>query len=95
MIIVKFITRLSDEEIRLNILNFIRTIHSNKYDFIDVFYDSEFFGDIGFRFKKRSGQVMGLITVSIKDEDRKSIYIFNEKGYELLDDLLELDEGEI
>ena len=84
-----------DETIRLDILNFIRTIHSNKHDFIDESYDSEFFGDIGMRFKKKSGQVMGLISVNIKSEDRKLIYIFNEKGYELLDDLLELDEAEI
>lgn len=84
-----------DETIRLDILNFIRTIHSNKHDFIDESYDSEFFGDIGMSFKKKSGQVMGLISVNIKSEDSKLIYIFNEKGYELLDDLLELDEAEI
>ena len=85
----------TEEIIKLNILNFIRTIHSNKHDFIDESYDAEFFGDLGMSFKKKSGQVMGLITVNIKSEDRKLIYIFNEKGYELLDDLLELDETEI
>lgn len=84
-----------EEIINLDILNFIRTIHSNKHDFIDESYDAEFFGDLGMSFKKKSGQVMGLITVNIKSEDRKLIYIFNEKGYELLDDLLELDEAEI
>ena len=84
-----------EETIQLDILNFIRTIHSNGHDFIDGSYDTEFFGDLGMSFKKKSGQVMGLITVNIKSEDRKLIYIFNEIGYELLDDLLELDEAEI
>lgn len=84
-----------EETIQLDILNFIRTIHSNKHDFIDESYDTEFFGDIGMTFKKKSGQVMGVITVNIESEDRKLTYIFNERGYELLDDLLELDEAEI
>ena len=84
-----------EDTIKLDILSFIRTIHSNKHDFIDESYDTEFFGDLGMSFKKKSGQVMGLITVNIKSEDRKLIYIFNERGYELLDDLLELDEAEI
>ena len=81
-----------EETIKLDILSFIRTIHSNKRDFIEEFYDAEFFGDVGMTFKKNSGQVMGLITVNIKSQDRKLIYIFNDKGYELLDDLMELNE---
>ena len=78
-----------EETIKLDILNFIGAIHANKRDFIDESYDSEFFGDIGMTFKKRSGQVMGVIAVNIKSEDRELTYIFNEQGYELLDDLLE------
>ncbi len=84
-----------EETIQLDILNFIRTIHSNGHDFIDEFYDAEYFGDIGMTFKKKSGQVMGIITVNIKSEDKKLTYIFNDKGYELLDDLLELSELEL
>lgn len=84
-----------EDTIKLDILNFIRTIYSNKHEFIDESYDTEFFGDIGMTFKKKSGQVMGVITVNIQSEDRKLTYIFNEQGYELLDDLLTLDEAEI
>lgn len=84
-----------EETIKLDILNFIRTIHSNNHNFIDEFYDAEYFGDVGMTFKKKSGQVMGVITVNIKSEDKKIIYIFNEQGYELLEDLLELDQAEI
>lgn len=84
-----------EDTIKLDILNFIRTIHSNKHDFIDEFYDAEYFGDVGMTFRKNSGQVVGVITVDIKSEDRKLTYIFNENGYELLDDLLELNEAEI
>ncbi|NLC66587.1 MAG: hypothetical protein GX752_06580 [Clostridium sp.] len=84
-----------EETIKLDILNFIRVIHSNGHDFIDAFYDAEYFGDIGMTFKKMSGQVMGIITVNIKSEGRKLTYIFNDKGYELLDDLLELSELEL
>lgn len=40
-------------------------------------------------FRKKSGQAMGLITVTVDGEARK--YVFNDKGYELLEDLLELE----
>jgi hypothetical protein len=39
-------------------------------------------------FRKNSGQVMGLITATIDGEVRK--YVFNDKGYEPLEDLLDL-----
>lgn len=39
-------------------------------------------------FKKNPGQVMGLITATINGEVRK--YVFNDKGYESLDDLIKL-----
>lgn len=38
--------------------------------------------------RKNAGQVMGLITATANSEIQK--YVFNEKGYELLVDLLEL-----
>lgn len=77
-----------EEQIKFNILNFIRTIHLNKQDFIQESYNTKFFGDLPMTFKKKGGQVMGLITVSIKNEEQ--IYIFNDHGYEPMDDLLEL-----
>jgi hypothetical protein len=42
-------------------------------------------------FIKNAGQVMGLITATINGEVRK--YIFNDKGYEPLEDLLKLIES--
>lgn len=78
-----------DDQIKFNILNFIRTIHLNEQDFIEESYDTEFFGELPMTFRKDEGQVMGLITVTVNGEVRK--YIFNDQGYELLEDLLELE----
>ena len=80
-----------DDKIKANILNFIRTIHLNGDNFIESIYGSEFFGELPMTFKKKPGQVMGLITATISGEVRK--YVFNDKGYEQLDDILELLAG--
>ena len=77
-----------EDQVKVNILNFIRTIYLNEQDFIDSAYGTEFFGDLPMTFKKRSGQVMGLITATVNGDVRK--YIFNDQGYEGLEDLLEL-----
>ena len=77
-----------EDEIKFNILNFIRTIHLDELDFIESSFGSEFFGELPMTFQKKPGQVMGLITATINGEVRK--YVFNDKGYEKLDDLLEL-----
>ena len=77
-----------EEQIVFNILNFIRTIHLNELDFIESSFGSEFFGELPMTFQKNSGQVMGLITATINGEVRK--YVFNDKGYEPLEDLLKL-----
>ncbi|HPF17794.1 MAG TPA: hypothetical protein P5107_12735 [Thermotogota bacterium] len=77
-----------EEKIQFNILNFIRTIHLNGLDFIESSFGSEYFGELPMTFQKKPGQVMGLITATINGEVRK--YVFNDKGYEKLDDLLEL-----
>ncbi len=79
-----------EDKIKFNIFNFIRTIHLNKQDFIQEFYGSEFYGELPMTFRKKPGQVMGLITVKTGDDERT--YVFNDRGYELLDDLLELKE---
>ena len=89
----KIKNRTIEETIQIDILGFIETIHSNKQNFIDEMYDSEYFGDLGMTFKKKSGGVMGVISVNIKNEDRELVYIFNDQGYESLDDLLELNES--
>ena len=77
-----------EEQIKFNILNFIRTIHLNERDFIESSFGSEFFGELPMTFQKNSGQVMGLITATINGEVRK--YVFNNKGYESLEDLTNL-----
>lgn len=75
-----------EDQIQVNILNFIRTIHLNKLNFIDASFNSQYDGQMPMTFKKDSGQVMGLVTATINGEVRK--YVFNDQGYEPLDDLL-------
>ncbi|NLL46846.1 MAG: hypothetical protein GX250_08620 [Clostridiales bacterium] len=77
-----------EDQIKFNILNFIRTIHLNKLDFIESSFGTEFYGDLPMTFKKNPGQVMGLITATINGEVQK--YIFNDRGYEPLEEILEL-----
>lgn len=77
-----------EEQIVFNILNFIRTIHLNLQNFIESSFGTEFYGELPMTFKKRPGQVMGLITATIDGEVRK--YVFNDKGYEPIEDLLDL-----
>ena len=60
----------------------------NKQDFVQESYGTEFYGELPMTFRKKAGQVMGLITV--KAEGDEQVYIFNDRGYELLDDLLQL-----
>jgi len=79
-----------EDQIVFNILNFIRTIHLNRQNFIESSFGSEFFGELPMTFKKNPGQVMGLITATIDGEVRK--YVFNDKGYEPLEDLLDLGQ---
>lgn len=49
-----------EEQIKFNILNFIRTIHLNELDFIESSFGSEFFGELPMTFKKNPGQVFGV-----------------------------------
>jgi len=79
-----------EDQIKFNILNFIRTIHLNKQDFVQESYGTEFYGELPMTFRKKAGQVVGLITVKTEGDERT--YIFNDRGYELLDDLLQFKE---
>ena len=74
-----------EEQIKFNILNFIRTIHINELDFIESAFGTEFLGELPMTFQKKPGQVMGIITATTNGEVRK--YVFNDKGYEHLADL--------
>ena len=73
-----------EDRIKFNILKFIYTIHLNEQDFIEESYDTEFFGELPMTFRKNEGQVIGLITATVNGEVQK--YVFNEKGYESLED---------
>ncbi len=77
-----------EDQVKGNILNFIRTIHLNEQDFIESSYGSKFFGELPMTFQKNPGQVMGIITATVNGEVRK--YVFNDQGYEELGDLLKL-----
>ncbi|HPZ24016.1 MAG TPA: hypothetical protein PLC25_04165, partial [Bacilli bacterium] len=48
-----------EDQVKANILNFIRTIHLNEQDFIEASFGSKFFGELPMTFQKKSGQVMG------------------------------------
>ncbi|WP_407267954.1 hypothetical protein [Radiobacillus sp. PE A8.2] len=75
-----------EDQIKFNILNFIRTIHLNNQNFIESQFESEFFEELPMTFQKNEGQVMGLITATIDGEVRK--YVFNDLGNEPLEYLL-------
>jgi len=76
-----------EDQVKANILNFIRTIHLNKQPFIHSAFDTEYFGQLPMTFKKESGQVIGLVTATINDCVHQ--YVFNDQGYEALSDLLQ------
>ena len=76
---------------KANILNFIRTIHLNEQNFIESSFGSKFFGETPMTIQKHAGQVVGLITATVDGKLRK--YIFNDHGYEELEDALTLIEG--
>lgn len=77
-----------EERVIANIFNFIRVIHLNQLDFITTSFDTEYFGDLPMTFKKKSGQVIGMITANINNDVRK--YVFTETGYEMLDEISSL-----
>lgn len=76
---------------KANILNFIRTIHLNEQNFIESSFGSKFFGETPMTIQKHAGQVVGLITATVDGKLRK--YIFNDQGYDELEDVLTLIEG--
>lgn len=79
-----------EDQVKVNILNFIRTIHLNEQDFIESSFESKFFGELPMTFLKNAGQVMGIITATVNGEVRK--YVFNDQGYEEIENLLKMVE---
>lgn len=88
---VKRLLKMSEElsledQVKANILNFIRTIYLNQQDFITSSFDSQFFGDLPMTFRKKEGQVMGVVIATVNGQ--KQMYLFTEDGYERLEDVL-------
>ena len=88
---VKRLLKMSEElsledQVKVNILNFIRTIHLNEQDFIASSFDSQFFGELPMTFRKKEGQVMGVVIAMVNG--KKQMYLFTEDGYERLEDIL-------
>ena len=77
-----------EEEISINILNFIRCIHLNNQDFYTAIFDTKYFGDLPMTFKKETNCLIGHCQVVVKDENRVIDYLFTENGYELLSDVV-------
>ncbi len=77
-----------EEEISINILNFINTIHLNKQNFYISKFSTKYFGDLEMTFDKEAGCLIGHCRVVIKKENREIDYLFTENGYELLSDVV-------
>ncbi|NBG89520.1 hypothetical protein [Isachenkonia alkalipeptolytica] len=77
-----------EEQVKFNILNFIRVMHLNQQDFIESSFATEFFGELPMTFRKYPGQVVGLITATINGEVQK--FVFTDQGYEPLEEILKL-----
>lgn len=90
----KGVDNLSSEElVKFNILNYIHMIHLNKDDFINSRYKSRFFDKTKMFFSKDPGQIFGRIFCQ-SDNEKITIYLFNEQGYEEIDDsILEVDKN--
>lgn len=76
------------DEIKFNILNFISCIHNNKQDFIGSTYNSQYYGDLEMAFCKKPGSLFGICRANVKKENLALTYIFNEQGYELVEDIM-------
>ena len=75
-----------DNQVKVKILNFIRTIHLNEQDFIASSFDSKFFGELPMTFRKKEGQVIGGVIATVNGQ--KQMYLFTEVGYEHLEYVL-------
>jgi hypothetical protein len=78
----------TEEEIGLNILNFIRCVYLNNQDFFRESFDSKYFGDLEMTFKKDSESLIGHCRAFIKNEYKIIDYLFTENGYELLNEFV-------
>ncbi|TCP28982.1 hypothetical protein EV207_11315 [Scopulibacillus darangshiensis] len=76
------------EQIEVNILNFIRTIHVNHQDFYTSSFDSKYHGDLEMAFKKDADRVIGHCRILVKNDDITLDYLFTENGFELLEDTI-------
>jgi hypothetical protein len=77
-----------EEEISINILNFIHAIHLNRQDFYNSLFATKYYGDLEMAFNKESGCLIGHCRAIVKNENRVIDYLFTENGYELLSDVV-------
>lgn len=77
-----------EDEISINILNFIHAIHLNRQDFYNSLFATEYFGDLEMTFNKEAGCLIGHCRAIVKNENRVIDYLFTENGYELLGDVV-------
>lgn len=77
-----------EEEISLNILNFLRSIYLNNQDFYRESYNTQYFGELEMTFSKSSNSLVGHCKAFVKSKNRVYDYLFTENGYELLDDVV-------
>jgi hypothetical protein len=77
-----------ENEIELNLLNFIRVIHLNRQNFYSESFDSQHYGDLEMTFKKNSNCLIGHCRAENKKEGIVVNYLFTENGFELVDDVL-------
>lgn len=78
----------TEDEISLNILNFIRSIYLNNQDFYQESYNTQYFGELDMTFSKSSNSLVGHCKALVKSENRVYDYLFTENGYELLSDVI-------
>lgn len=77
-----------ENEIKLNLLNFIRVIHLNEQDFYSQSFSSQYFSDLEMTFKKNSNCLIGHCRAENKKEGIVANYLFTENGFELIEDVL-------
>ncbi|KAF1084781.1 hypothetical protein SPSYN_01951 [Sporotomaculum syntrophicum] len=77
-----------DEQISIDILNFIRIVYLNKQDFYASRFDTRYFGAVEMTFSKPANCLIGRCRVSLKDEGKAIDYLFTENGFELLNGIV-------
>jgi hypothetical protein len=73
-----------EDEIHINLLNYIDCIHLNKQKFNYESFDSKYFGDLEMTFKKDPSCLIGHCRTIDKKMNIVYDYLFTENGFEKL-----------